>query len=209
MENSTGSITPFVTGILPKEKYSDVNEFAKDLASVFRIDEDRIVVDLIALESLKGEKGEEGPRGLKGDTGAKGDKGDTGTPGTSGLSAFETLVINPTLFTTTWNLSSGINHYNASLTLIEGSGAIQLIFTGISSGMHGTLKLKQNLACNGVLQLPANSRFPAPGFLISHADPGGTPPVPVPSIPFTDVLNWIYDGTHFLWTIHYDFTTPV
>ena len=193
MENDTGSITPFVTGVLPKEEYSDVNELTRDIASVLRIDRDRIVVDLIAVESLKGEKGDEGPRGLQGETGPKGDKGETGTAGGAGLTPFVQLVTNPTTITADWAMTGGIAHQNAKLTLIAGTGAQTLVISGAVTGMHGTLVLTQNAAGNGVFGLPPGSMKSDPIFAISTT--AGA----------VDVLHWIYDGTNYFWTIDNNF----
>jgi hypothetical protein len=81
MENTTGSITPFLVNKLPKEKYSDVNEFAKDLANALRIDQEKIVVTLIPSADIKGEKGDTGKRGLTGEQGTQGQVGPTGPTG--------------------------------------------------------------------------------------------------------------------------------
>ena len=191
MENSTGSITPFVTGVLPKEKYSDVNELARDLASVLRIDQDRIVVDLIALESLKGEQGEEGPRGLKGDSGPAGPTGPAGIPGFGGIIEYQ--VLNPVDDVFNWIVTGGISsHYNATLIF---TGAKSLAITGAVNGMSGTLIVHQHPdGPVGTLALPANSRFP-----------GGTPPVVTPTTNAIDIYQWIFNGFDFYWTFDQNF----
>jgi hypothetical protein len=75
MENTTGPIKPFLAGRLPKDKYSDANEFAADLAAILAIEQERIVIDLINLPDIKGEKGDKGD---KGNPGSKGETGDSG-----------------------------------------------------------------------------------------------------------------------------------
>lgn len=78
MENTSGPIKPFLSGKMPKDKYTDVNELVKDLVKILAIDADSITVNLVALSDLKGEKGDKGARG------AQGKKGDTGGPGLTG-----------------------------------------------------------------------------------------------------------------------------
>lgn len=82
MENTEGLIKVFVSGNLPKTKYTDANELAKDLADILAIDQEKLVVDLINLPDIKGEKGEKGDRGIAGATGGAGPTGPTG-PGFS------------------------------------------------------------------------------------------------------------------------------
>ena len=187
MENSTGSITPFITGVLPKEKYSDVNEFARDLASILRIDEDRIVIDLVALESLKGEQGAEGPRGIQGEKGAK---GDTGASAGVELVPFVNLLPEGDVFT--WPMIPGISIQRAALIL---TGDNSLVFTGIVNGMGGALVIHNILVGGGgTLALPANSLYQ-----------GGTNPVVTPGAGAVDIFEWRYYGDHFYWNVYQNF----
>lgn len=78
MENTEGLIKVFVSGNLPKTKYTDANELAKDLADILAIDQEKLVVDLINLPDIKGEKGDKGDRGVAGATGGIGPTGATG-----------------------------------------------------------------------------------------------------------------------------------
>lgn len=72
MENTDGLIKVFFSGTLPKEKYTDANELASDIADALSIDKSKLVVELISLPDIKGEKGD------KGDKGNQGPKGDDG-----------------------------------------------------------------------------------------------------------------------------------
>lgn len=84
MENTTGPIKPFLAGKLPKKKYTDLDEFASDLASILAIEQERIVIELINLPDIKGEKGDPGERGLQGLQGTPGGPGSVGPAGPAG-----------------------------------------------------------------------------------------------------------------------------
>lgn len=84
MENTDGLIKVFLAGKLPQEKYTDMNEFAQDLANVLAINKANISVELIALESIKGDKGDKGDRGNQGQIGPTGLQGATGPAGSNG-----------------------------------------------------------------------------------------------------------------------------
>ena len=190
MENSEGSINVFVSGVLPKEKYSDVNELARDIASVLRIDQDRIVVDLVPLEDLKGEQGEEGPRGLQGEKGPKGDKGDAGPSASEVVTTYQ--VIAPDALVFTWTLLPSFTYQKGTLLL---TGVNSLVIVGATNGMIGTLLVHQAVtgaACT--LSFPANSKFP-----------GGTHPVITATNDALDMLTWRFNGIDFYWTFEQDF----
>jgi len=190
MENTEGSINVFVSGVLPKEKYSDVNELARDIASVLRIDQDRIVVDLIALESLKGEPGATGPRGIQGIQGPSGPAGASGPPGSIELNSY--VILLPTGLVFFWAAIPSIAHQHAALIL---TGVNTIVITGVVNGMSGTLVVHNILVGGGgTLAFPSNSRFP-----------GGTVPVVTPAAAGLDIFEWRYYGDYFHWTVHQNF----
>lgn len=84
MENTEGQIKVFFSGTMPKTKYSDANEFARDLANTLAIDKSSIVVDLINLPDIKGEKGDKGEKGSVGPVGPTGGIGNAGPAGPPG-----------------------------------------------------------------------------------------------------------------------------
>jgi hypothetical protein len=81
MENPSSIIKPFISGNLPKTKYTDVNELARDIAAALSINEEFLKVELIALSDLKGDKGDRGKTGPKGDRGDQGIIGPVGPAG--------------------------------------------------------------------------------------------------------------------------------
>lgn len=115
MENTTGPIKVFLAGKLPKKKYTDIDEFAADLAAILAIDEDRIVIDLINLPDIKGEKGD------KGDVGKTGPKGDDGADGVS------------LLWEGAWLTATAYNQYN----VVENDGSLWMaIANHVSAGAN-------------------------------------------------------------------------
>lgn len=84
MTNTEGLIKVFTAGRLPKQKYSDANELARDLANILAIEQKNIVIDLINLPDIKGEPGEKGAKGSPGPTGPPGGIGNTGPAGPPG-----------------------------------------------------------------------------------------------------------------------------
>jgi hypothetical protein len=71
MQNVEG-ITVTKVGKLPKDCYTDFNEFAQDLAKIMYFD----VAGIAIAQGVDGKDGEPGQRGPKGDKGDKGDPGE-------------------------------------------------------------------------------------------------------------------------------------
>lgn len=86
METPTEPITPYLVGVMPKEKYATAQEFAVDLVKILAINESLIAPALIPLADLKGDKGDRGSKGAQGDVGNTGAIGPAGPAGPQGSS---------------------------------------------------------------------------------------------------------------------------
>lgn len=86
METPTEPITPYLIGVMPKEKYATAQEFAVDLVKILAINESLIAPALIPLADLKGDKGDRGSKGAQGDVGNTGSIGPAGPAGPQGSS---------------------------------------------------------------------------------------------------------------------------
>lgn len=104
MENTEGLIRAFLAGTMKKKKYTDADEFAKDLAEVLFISKDKLVVELINLPDLIG------PEGPKGDRGAKGERGDTGLQGNTGPAGPSVTWVGPWADATAYVANDLVSH---------------------------------------------------------------------------------------------------
>jgi phage baseplate assembly protein W len=116
------------------------------------------------------------------------------------LSTADLAALNPAFVpltdatTITWTLSTSKSAQNATVTL---GGARGLAFSGIASGMTGTLIVKQDATGGRTLALPAGSKVINGGAgAVTLSTAGGA----------IDILTWVYDGTNTFWTYGKNYT---
>ena len=92
--------------------------------------------------------------------------------------------------TISWTCDATQVRQMATVTL---GGNRTLSISGATNGMSGILKVTQDGTGSRTLTLPAGSIVPGGSFSLTT------------DAAAIDVLAWVYDGTHYLWTIGNDF----
>ncbi|MEO5915554.1 MAG: hypothetical protein ABIS50_15075 [Luteolibacter sp.] len=96
--------------------------------------------------------------------------------------------------TITWTVDKHYNEQHASVTL---GGNRTLAFSGLLTGMRGTMTVTQDGTGSRTLALPGNSKVAGTGNgLITLSSSAAS----------VDVLNWFFDGTYMYWSVASSFT---